>query len=101
VAGAVAATRESAAKSSAITSVAGTDLEDLLDSFELSLRAGNKAPRTLEVYGDSLRQLIEFLKQAGAPTDITRLTVADRGISPVSITEIPQLIGAGFGWCEG
>jgi hypothetical protein len=27
--------------------------------------------------------------------------VADRGISPVSITEIPQLIGAGFGWCEG
>ena len=27
--------------------------------------------------------------------------VADRGISPVSITEIPQLTGGGSGWCEG
>ena len=49
----------------------GTDLEDLQ---ELSLRAANKAPRTLEVYGDSVRQLIAYLKQAGAPTDVARLT---------------------------
>jgi site-specific recombinase XerD len=51
----------------------GADLRDLLASFTLSLRAGNKAPRTIEVYSDSLRQLTDYLSSVGAPTDIARI----------------------------
>ena len=53
---------------------AGVDLLDLLASYELSLRAANKAGRTLEVYAESIHQLVAFLRQAGMPTDMSRLT---------------------------
>jgi len=51
----------------------GADLADLMASFTLSLRAGNKAPRTIETYTESLAQLTDFLAKSGT-TDITRIT---------------------------
>ncbi len=55
-------------------SARGVDLTDLLASFTLSLRAANKAPRTIETYCDSLVQLIDFLISSGLSTDATKLT---------------------------
>jgi hypothetical protein len=43
-------------------------LSRLVDSWELSLRAGNEAPRTLETYLDSAYQLVGFLDAAGMPS---------------------------------
>lgn len=67
--------------------VRGVELTDLLASFELSLRAANKAPRTIEVYGDSLRQLIDYLRTAGMPTDATKLTREHLEMFEVSLSE--------------
>ena len=40
------------------TTVGGADLLDLLASYELSLRAGGKGARTIEVYNDSVHHNI-------------------------------------------
>lgn len=49
------------------TKLAG-DLTTLVGDFERSLRAANKAPRTIKIYGDSARWLIAFLHEQGMPT---------------------------------
>src|ERR1700734_2376062 len=49
------------------TSVVG-DLSTLVGDFERSLAAGNKAPRTIQIYGDAARRLIAFLQAQGMPT---------------------------------
>jgi site-specific recombinase XerD len=45
------------------------DLATLIPSFERSLRAGNKSPKTVETYGEACRQLVAFLVDRGMPTD--------------------------------
>lgn len=46
------------------------DLSTLIPSFERSLRAANKSPKTVQVYGEAARQLLEFLREAGMPTAV-------------------------------
>jgi site-specific recombinase XerD len=50
------------------------DLAALIPPFERSLRASNKAPRTIETYGAAARQLLAFLTEQGMPTEAARLT---------------------------
>lgn len=49
------------------------DLEQLIPSFELSLRASNKSPKTLKTYAEASRQLVAYLKAAGMPTEATSI----------------------------
>lgn len=46
------------------------DLALLLPSFERSLRASNKSPRTVETYSAATQQLLEFLRTSGMPTQV-------------------------------
>lgn len=60
----------------ATTTPAATDIggmATLIPSWERSLRAANKSPRTLETYGESARQLLDFLAINGMPTDVARI----------------------------
>jgi site-specific recombinase XerD len=50
------------------------DLAGLIPSFERSLRAQNKSPRTIQTYVDDARRLLAFLESAGMPTAVDRLT---------------------------
>jgi site-specific recombinase XerD len=45
----------------------------LAASFLRSLRAANKSPRTIETYGEALRQFADHLERNGMPTDVDRL----------------------------
>lgn len=38
------------------------DLASLIPTFERSLRAANKSPKTIQVYAEAARQLLEFLR---------------------------------------
>jgi len=92
----------------AATKLGPADLDVLADSFELSLRAGNKAPRTIDVYLDSLRQLSAFLRSAGMPTDVDRLArehiemfevqLQERGLKPTTISVRHRALQAFFKW---
>ncbi|MGH7698686.1 MAG: tyrosine-type recombinase/integrase [Acidimicrobiales bacterium] len=50
------------------------DLATLLTSFERSLRARNRSPKTIRSYVDSAEHLIEYLRGAGMPTQADRIT---------------------------
>jgi site-specific recombinase XerD len=50
-----------------------SDIGVLVRSFELSLRATNKSPKTIKSYTDTVRGLCLFLVDHGMPTDIQRL----------------------------
>lgn len=49
------------------------DLSTLIADFERSLRAKNRAPRTVEIYGDSARMLVTYLQAQGMPTAAERV----------------------------
>lgn len=49
----------------------------LLDSFLLSMRAENKAPRTVETYRESVTQLADWLPEDVTPADVTRHQVRE------------------------
>lgn len=49
------------------------DIATLIPSWERSLRAANKSPRTLETYGESARQLQRFLAEQGMGTDVAKI----------------------------
>lgn len=92
----------------ATTGTTGLDLSDLADSFELSLRAANKSPRTVEVYLDSVRQLRTFLRGAGAPMAAGLLTrehielfevhLQGRGLKPTTVSVRHRALQAFFKW---
>ncbi len=50
------------------------DLSTLIPSFERSLRAANKSPKTLKTYGEATRQLYAFLADHGMPTEVAKIT---------------------------
>jgi site-specific recombinase XerD len=50
------------------------DIEDLQRSFELSLRAANKAEKTVKSYVGTVKNLRSYLVRQGMPTQIERLT---------------------------
>ncbi len=49
-----------------------TELEELLASWELHLRAERKSPQTVKVYGDGVRAYVRFCLDAGQPVEIDR-----------------------------
>jgi site-specific recombinase XerD len=49
-------------------------LEDLLASFRRHLRAAAKAPRTIELYGQSLEYFSRWLADRGRPATLDELT---------------------------
>jgi site-specific recombinase XerD len=57
----------------AISARVAGDLNTLVGDFERSLRAANKTPRTVKIYGDSARWLIAFLESQEMPTAAERV----------------------------
>jgi hypothetical protein len=51
------------------TALSVGDLESLIPSFERSLRAANKSPKTVKGFGEATRLLVTFLAANGMPTD--------------------------------
>ena len=51
-----------------------SDIAELLPSFELSLRARNRSPRTIQSYGEAVNLFRSFLVKSGWPTQATRIT---------------------------
>lgn len=49
-----------------------TELEELLGSWELHLRAERKSQQTVKVYGDGVRAYVRFCLDAGQPVEIDR-----------------------------
>jgi site-specific recombinase XerD len=49
------------------------DLSTLIPSFERSLRAANKAPKTIDTYSEAARQLLAFLREQGMPTEVAKI----------------------------
>jgi integrase len=56
------------------TSLSVSDLRLLVSDFERALRAAGKQPKTLRVYGDAARLLIDFLIAHGMPTAADKIT---------------------------
>jgi site-specific recombinase XerD len=50
------------------------DLRALIPDFERSLRARNRSPRTIGVYGDGARLFVEFLLESGMATQAAKIT---------------------------
>jgi site-specific recombinase XerD len=50
------------------------DLRTLIPDFERSLRAANKAVKTVGIYGDAARRFAAFLVESGMPTEATKVT---------------------------
>jgi integrase/recombinase XerC len=84
-------------------------LSSAAPDFELSLRAANRAPRTVEKYLDSLRDLDRTLAAAGhsravrdvRPSDLERWIVAqqERGNSAATVALRFRSVQQFFKWC--
>jgi len=84
-------------------------LSSAAPDFELSLRAANRAPRTIEKYLDSLRDLDRTLAAGGhtcavrdvKPSDVERWIVAqqDRGNSAATVALRFRSVQQFFKWC--
>jgi hypothetical protein len=55
------------------TAAGPADVGILVRSFELSLRAANKSPKTIKSYSDTVRGFCLFPDGHGMPTDVRRL----------------------------
>jgi site-specific recombinase XerD len=53
-----------------------TDLDALLTSWELALRAERKSPQTVKAYGDGVRRFLTFCESTGSSRVLDRATVA-------------------------
>lgn len=49
-------------------------IDELADEFALHLKASNKSPATIKVYGTAVDQLAVFLAETGMPTEIASIT---------------------------
>lgn len=49
------------------------DLDGLVPDFERSLRAANKSPKTVGIYGDAARSMMDFFVAHGMPTDAAKV----------------------------
>jgi hypothetical protein len=56
-----------------VTTESVGDLATLIPSFERSLRAANKSPKTIATYGEAAHQLLAFLRESGMPTEVARI----------------------------
>lgn len=48
------------------------DLHELLNSWELALRAERKSPQTVKSYGDGVRAFLTWCEKSGLPAELTR-----------------------------
>lgn len=53
--------------------VVSPTVAEMRDEFLLHLKAGNKSPATLKIYGTGVAQLADFLERAGMPTEVTNI----------------------------
>jgi site-specific recombinase XerD len=56
-----------------VTAQSVGDLRVLIPDFERSLRAANKAPKTIEAYGDAARGFVAFSLAQGMPTEAVKV----------------------------
>jgi len=49
------------------------DLATLIPSFQRSLRAENKSPKTIATYGEAANQLLDFLRASGMLTEVAEI----------------------------
>ncbi len=57
-----------------ITASTVGDLSSLIPSFQRSLRAANKSPKTVATYSEAAEQLLAFLRASGMPTVATKIS---------------------------
>lgn len=50
-----------------------TEISTLLPSFQRSMRAGNRSPKTVKTYSEAVGQLGAFLAERGMPTDAAKV----------------------------
>ncbi|HWE57249.1 MAG TPA: tyrosine-type recombinase/integrase [Acidimicrobiales bacterium] len=50
------------------------DLRTLIPDFERSLRAANKSPKTVDIYGDAARRMVDYFLANGMPTIADKVT---------------------------
>jgi site-specific recombinase XerD len=55
------------------TTISVGDLRGLVSDFERSLRAANKSPKTIKIYGEAARSMIDFFVANGMPTDAAKV----------------------------
>jgi site-specific recombinase XerD len=55
------------------TTISVGDLRALVPDFERSLRAANKSPKTIKIYGEAARSMIDFFVANGMPTDAAKV----------------------------
>jgi hypothetical protein len=65
--------RSSKGRSVAVTASSVGDLRTLVGDFERSLRAANRSPKTVTVYGDAAHGLIRFLVSSGMSTEASQV----------------------------
>ncbi len=90
-------------------SVTGTKIEDLLPEWERSLRARNRAPRTIESYLDSAQSFRKWRTDQRKGTDVTAISQADveeylaqgfdRGLSANTVGRDYRHLRQFFRWC--
>ena len=81
------------------------DLEDLLASWRLALRAERKSPSTIESYGDGVTAYLKFLAEADQPQTITRRqlrafdnSIFDTGAKPATVVARHLAVRRFSGW---
>src|SRR6476659_3986840 len=92
-----------------VTAASVSDIETLVPSWQLSLRAENKSPATLTSYGYATTQFAAFLHDRGMPTDVSAIArehveaflvdVRERRSASTAEARYRGLRGF-FGWCE-
>lgn len=65
--------REGASMDTVTASSVG-DLATLIPSFQRSLRAANKSPKTVATYSEAANQLLDFLRASGMPTEVAKIS---------------------------
>ncbi len=78
-------------------------LEDLLASFRRHLRAAAKAPRTIELYGQSVEYFGRWLADGGRPATLEELTRHAISAWPAELAETcePSRWAPGCAGCAG
>jgi site-specific recombinase XerD len=56
------------------TQISVGDLRLLVPDFERALRAANKSPKTVEIYADAAKRMVDFFLTNGMPTDAAKVT---------------------------
>jgi site-specific recombinase XerD len=56
-----------------VTAPSVGDLATLIPSFQRSLRAANKSPKTIATYSEAANQLLAFLRESGMPTEVAKV----------------------------